>query len=377
VRPVRRVVDGWQRRHAAIAFPVAVARKFADDRASVHAALIAHYAFLSLFPLLLMLVSILGLVLEDRPGLQQDVLDTALARIPVIGDQLEADVHSLEGSGVGIGVGLAGALWAGLGVTVALGRAFDDVWDVPRVRQPGALRARARGMAALGVTAAALVAATVLPGLALGGGIGPVAQKLAALAAALALNALVFFAVFALLTGPPRDHRRLLPGVAVAAAGSLALQSAGGWYVDRAVVDASEVYGGFALVIGLLSWFWLGSHLLLIAAEVNVVLDRGLWPRSVAGPLEPADRFALRSAAEAVQRDERQHIAVRFDDEPEGSAVGIGGSAPAGRHQQEERDEQAQHADGHEDDADGLQVDPGQLGRDGEVQDRAGRDTEE
>jgi membrane protein len=375
VRPVRRLVDDWQRRHAAIAFAVAVARKFADDRASVHAALIAHYAFLSLFPLLLALVSVLGLVLEDRPGLQQDVLDTALSRIPVIGDQLEDDVRSLKGSGLGLALGLVGALWAGLGVTVALGRAFDDVWDVPRVRQPGALRARARGMAALGVTGAALVVATALSGLALGGGIGPVVQKLAALAAALALNALVFFAVFALLTGPPRDLRRLLPGVALAAAGSLALQSAGGWYVDRAVVDASAVYGGFALVIGLLSWFWLGSHLLLIAAEVNVVLDRGLWPRSVSGPLVRADRLALRAAAEAVQRDERQHIAVRFAGEP--SAVRIGRGAPAGRQQQEQRDEQAEHADDHEDDADGLQVDPGQLGRDGEVQDRAGRDAQE
>jgi membrane protein len=317
VRVLRRVVDAWQRRHAAIAFAVAVARKFADDRASMHAALIAHYAFLSLFPLLLALVSVLGLVLEDRPGLQEDVLDTALARIPVIGDQLEDDVRSLKGSGVGLALGLAGALWAGLGVTVALGRAFDQVWDVPRVGQPGALRARTRGMATLGVVGAALLAATVLSGLALGGGIGPVVEKLVALATALALNALVFFAVFALLTGPPRDLRRLLPGVAVAAAGSLVLQSVGGWYVDRAVVDASAVYGSFALVIGLLSWFWLGSHLLLIAAEVNVVLDRALWPRSMGETLAPADRLALRSAAQAVRRDERQHITVRFDDERE------------------------------------------------------------
>jgi membrane protein len=375
---MRRIVDGWQRRLPAVAFAVAVARKFADDRASVHAALIAHYAFLSLFPLLLALVSVLGLVLEDRPGLQEDVLDTALSRIPVIGDQLEDDVRSLEGSGLGVGVGLAGALWAGLGVTVALGRAFDDVWDVPRMHQPSALRARARGMATLGVVGAALLVGTILPGLALGGEIGPVAEKLAAFAAALALNAIVFFAVFALLTGPPRGLRRLLPGVGIAAAGSLALQSAGGWYVDRAVVDASDVYGAFALVIGLISWFWLGSHLLLIAAEVNVVLDRGLWPRSVSGPPGPADRLALRAAAEAARHDERQHVTVRFDEEPEAtSAVRIDRGAAAGRHQQEQRDEKADHADDHQDDADGLQVDPGQLGRHGEVQDRAGRDAEQ
>ena len=80
--------DRWQRRHAAAAFPVAVVRKFLDDRASNLAALIAYYAFFSLFPLLLALVSALGFVLQDNPSLQEEVLDSALARIPVIGAQL-------------------------------------------------------------------------------------------------------------------------------------------------------------------------------------------------------------------------------------------------------------------------------------------------
>jgi membrane protein len=102
--------------------------------------------------------------------------------------------------------------------------------------------------------------------------------------------------------------------VALVAAGSLALQSAGSWYVERTVARASDTYGTFALVIGLLSWFWLLSHLLLLAAEVNVVLRRRLWPRSLTGELEPADRSALRRTAEAVRQDERQEILVRFSD---------------------------------------------------------------
>jgi membrane protein len=122
----------------------------------------------------------------------------------------------------------------------------------------------------------------------------------------------VLLAVFGLLTARPRRVRELLPGVALAAAGSLALQAAGSWYVDRTVARATDTYGTFALVIGLLSWFWLYSHLLLLAAEVNVVLHRRLWPRSLAGELEPADRWALRRAAEAARQDERQEIVVRF-----------------------------------------------------------------
>ena len=77
---------------------------------------------------------------------------------------------------------------------------------------------------------------------------------------------------------------------------------------------AGDTYGAFALVIGLLSWFWLGSHLLLLAAEVNVVLHRRLWPRSPTGDLEPADRGALRRSTEAARRDRRQTIVVQFDD---------------------------------------------------------------
>jgi membrane protein len=279
--------DGWQRRHAAVGFPFAVLRKFLDDRASSLAALIAYYAFFSLFPLLLVLVSVLGFVLEDDPSLQQDVLDSALARIPVVGAQLEDQVQPLTGSTTALVVGLAGALWAGLGVTLALGRAFEDVWDVPRRKQRGALSARLLGVALLAVLGVALVAATVLAGVAVGGRIGPGAERLGGIGVALASNLVVFVAVFALLTPPPLRVRELLPGVAVAAVGSLALQSAGGWYVEHTIAHSTDTYGTFALVIGLMSWFWLGAHVLLVAAEVNVVHARRLWPRSLAGEPEP------------------------------------------------------------------------------------------
>ena len=309
--------DCWQRRHAAAAFPVAVVRKFVDDRASNLAALIAYYAFFSLFPLLLVLVSVLGFVLQDDPALQEDVVDSALARIPVVGAQLGDDVEPLTGSTSALVIGLAGALWAGLGVTLALGRAFDEIWDVPRLEQRGALRARARGLFVLAVLGASLIAATVGAGLAVGGRIGPAAEELGAVGVALAINVIAFLGLFLLLTPRPRRLPDVLPGAALAAAGALALQAAGGWYVERAVTSASDTYGTFALVIGLLSWFWLGAHLLLVSAEVNVVRRHRLWPRSLGGALAAADRAALGRTAEAVRQDARQEIQVRFGDDRE------------------------------------------------------------
>jgi YihY family inner membrane protein len=314
MRGILKRVDGWQRRHALGGFPVAIVKKFAEDRASSLAALVAYYSFFSLFPLLLAFVSILGFVLEDNPELRQDVVDSALARIPVIGSQLRGELKPLTGSGIALAIGLVGALWAGLGVTVALERAFAQIWDVPRLEQPSGLKARGRGLLVLLVLAATLIASTVVTGLAIGGGIGPGAQRGAAVVGTLVANGVIFLAVFALLTPERRGIRELLPGVGLTAVGALLLQSAGGWYVDHTITDASAIYGTFALVIGLLSWFFLIAHLLLIAAEVNVVLHWRLWPRSLTGELEPADRRALQRAAEAARMDRRQQITVGFGD---------------------------------------------------------------
>jgi membrane protein len=315
-------VDAWQRAHALGGFPVAVLKKFGEDRASRLAALVAYYAFFSLFPLLLALVSVLGFVLEGNPSLQQDVVDTALGRIPVIGAQLGDEVDPLTGSGIALAVGVAGALWAGLGVTVALSTAFAEIWDVPRLEQPSGLRSRARGLGVLVILAVTLVAATVATGLAVGGGLNPAAERGAAVVASLGVNFLVFLTVFALLTPGARHIRALLPGVAVTAFGWLVLQTVGGWYVDHVIANASDTYGAFALVIGLLSWFWLGSQLVLMAAEVNVVLLWRLWPRSLTGGLEPADQRALRRVAEAGRLDPRERISVEFSGGPSSKDAG-------------------------------------------------------
>ena len=253
--------DCWQRRHAAAAFPVAVVRKFVDDRASNLAALIAYYAFFSLFPLLLVFVSVLGFVLQDDPALQEDVVDSALARIPVVGAQLGDDVEPLTGSTSALVIGLAGALWAGLGVTLALGRAFEEIWDVPAAR--AARRTPGAGARAGRPGGPRRVAHRVDgrggprrrgPDRAGRGGARCGRRRARHQRDGLPRP------VRCCSRARPRRLPELLPGVALAAAGALALQAAGGWYVERAVTSASDTYGTFALVIGLLSWFWLGAH---------------------------------------------------------------------------------------------------------------------
>ena len=102
-------LDRWHGSRPVAAIPVAVVKKFGDDRARRHAALIAYYRFFSLFPLLLVLVSLLGFALQNDPELQKRILDSALAQFPVIGPQIESNIGALTGSFVTLAVGLATA----------------------------------------------------------------------------------------------------------------------------------------------------------------------------------------------------------------------------------------------------------------------------
>jgi membrane protein len=312
-QPVRDAIDRWQQATPVTAVPCAVAKKFTDDGASRLAALIAYWGFFSIFPLLLAFASILGFVLEDNPDFQKDVLDSTVAQIPVIGDQLSRDVTSLKGSGVALAIGIVGAVWAGLGVTLAIGRALDAMWAVRRVDRPDFVHSRLRGLAILVVMGTAQVLTTVVVTLARNGTIQPPVAGIASFAGSATIDFVVFLTAFRVLTAASVTTRQVLPGAVLATISWLGLQTLGGLYVEHVVAQADETYGIFAAVIGLLSWLWLAAQLSLVAGEVNVVLAQRLWPRSLFGGLAAADERAMRTSAEAEQRDRRQHIVVSFD----------------------------------------------------------------
>jgi len=157
LRPVH-AFDRSQRKHPVLAVPVAVVKKFGDDQGGGLAALVAYYSFFSLFPLLLVFVTVLGYVLEGNASLQTSIEKSVLGQFPVIGQQIH--VHSLEGSGTALVIGLAGALWGGLGVTQAAQRAFDHVWAVPHKKRPDFLHSRLRGIALLIVIGTLFIVAT-------------------------------------------------------------------------------------------------------------------------------------------------------------------------------------------------------------------------
>src|SRR5205085_10412899 len=144
-------------RLALAAFPFAVFKKFGDDRSRHLAALIAYYGFFSLFPLLLVFVTVVSMVIAGNPELQKRIIDSAVSQFPIVGEQIAKNVHAIKGSGLALAVGIIGALWGGLGVVQAAQNAMNGVWNVPVKDQPNFLKSRLRAVIMLVVLGAFVV----------------------------------------------------------------------------------------------------------------------------------------------------------------------------------------------------------------------------
>jgi len=191
--------------------------------------------------------------------------------------------------------------------------AMNGVWNVPRKDQPNFVKSRVRSLLTLVVLGVFVICSAILSGLSSSaGGIG-MFLKVVAIAGSVALNLVVFLAAFRILTVENLTWREVLPGALCAAAAWSALQYLGTYLVAHQLKNASAVYGFFAVVIGLLWWIYLGAQVSLLSAEVNVVLKRRLWPRSLAQPpLTEADRRALEQLAREEERVPQQRVDVRF-----------------------------------------------------------------
>ena len=309
LRPARRF-DRYQQRRRWLAIPVAVIKKFGDDQAGGLAALVAYYAFFSLFPLLLVFVAILGFVLQGDPGAQQSIKSSVLGQFPIIGKDLR--VGALHGSTIALIIGLVTSLLSGLGVTQASQNAFDRVWAVPLKSRPNFIQSRLRGLALLVSLGLLFMFATLTSGLVTGGLGGPL-TKVVGILISLLLNFALFFAAFRLMTADSVSSRELRTGVIVAGVLWEILQVLGGYYIGHVLKKSTGTYAQFGLVIALLVWLHLGAQLTLYAAEVNVVLKRRLWPRSMFGPpTAPADHETLRALAKVEERSEQEQVDVEF-----------------------------------------------------------------
>jgi inner membrane protein YhjD len=291
-------LDRWQQLHRGPAFLIAVLLRYREDRGRDFAALLSYYGFISLFPLLLVLVTVLGIVLENDPDLRNRIVDTVFSRIPVVGEQLRQSTTGLSSSGWILLVGLLVAIWSGLVVVRRAQDAFNLQWGVPRFQRPSFLATQLRALGAMTMVGIGIVVATATTSLASSFPSVPWEGRLLGAAIAIVVNVAVLTVTFQVLTQSAVRWGDLYAGGVVGGVGLWAVQLIGATYVSRVVMGASDVYGSFAVVLGLLVWIALLARLTLFANEMNVVRANHFWPRSMtATSLTDADHRAIEHTA--------------------------------------------------------------------------------
>jgi YihY family inner membrane protein len=293
-RRLYRRLDHLQRATRPTAIAVAVVKKYGGDRGGALAALVTYYGFLSLFPLLLLLVTVVGLAVGPHSGTEQRIVNSALSEFPVVGTELGKSIHALHrATPLAFVVSALGLLWGSLGVTNTMQRASAVIWDVPRRTEPDLRHRVWRSVRLLGVIAVAVLGSAVLTGLStIGGGkvsASPAGYWALSLVGAAVVNLGAYLLAFHILAPAGTPWRTLLPGTVVGGVGWTALETLGGVLIDHFLRHATELYGFFAIVLGLMFWLSLGSQLFVYASETNVVVTRHLWPRHLDDP-PPADR---------------------------------------------------------------------------------------
>jgi YihY family inner membrane protein len=319
-RTIRRI-DTWQQRHKPVAFTFGVVKKYGDDNAGQLVASMSHAAFVSLFPLLLVLVTILGLVAASDPALQRQVLNAVTDQFPLMSQDLAGSVKQLHRSSlIGLIIGLLVVTWGTTGLAQTGMYAMAEIWNIPGPQRPGYLQRLGRTGLFLLVLAVGVIATTGLASLNAFGH-QDIAIVIGADLLALVVNIGMYVLSFRVLTPKGVPTPDLVAGAMLAGLAWTVLQAAGALVVSR-FLHSGSVYGIFGIVLSLLAWIYLVLEVTIYAAEVNVVRARRLWPRSMLQPpLTDADRAALALLPLQQQRREEQHITVTFTDaQPDESA---------------------------------------------------------
>jgi len=309
-----RTVDAWQRRSTPTAFVFGVVKKFGDDNGGVLVSNLAYSAFVSMFPLLLVLVTILGLVASVNPSFRAHALSAVAGQVPLIGSQLTGNVHELKrASVIGLIVGIVGLIWGSAGLAQSGLFTMEQVWNLPGPARPGYVQRLGRAGLFLCLLGGGVIVTTLLASLNTYWHKAFVFVVLAEVLAA-AFNVGMYVGTFRVLTPKGVPTGKLIPGAIIGGILYTVLQVLGTYLVHH-YLHSDSVYGVFATVLGLIAWIYLATEVTVYSAEINVVLARRLWPRSmIQPPLTEADRASMAVQALQNQRRPEQHIEVTFTD---------------------------------------------------------------
>lgn len=315
-RAVRRV-DAFQQRHTATSFVFGVMKKYGDDNGGPLTVQLTYAMFTTIFPLLLLLVTITAIVLADNPGAHKALLDSTFSQFPIVGKELSNNIHVLQrGSSFGLAVGIAGLIYGSTGLAGTGLHVMEQVWNIRGAIRPNYWTRMARSLLFLVTLGFGLIVTTFLSSFGTFGRhnfwLGVASEAVAAV-----VNVGLYMGAFRVLTPRQVETRCLVPGVVFAGVIWTVLQAFGGYVVGHYLKNDSATYGMFGTVLGLIVWIYFGSELTVYAAELNAVLARRLWPRGmVQPPLTKADQESIALQATENQRRPEQVVITRIHGEP-------------------------------------------------------------
>jgi YihY family inner membrane protein len=333
-------VDRAQRQRSVLGFPIATFYKYIDDQGPYLAAIISFYALLAIFPLLLLAATIFGFILQGNPGLQERALDSALSTFPIIGDRIGRP-EALQGSKVSTVIGVVAAVYGSLGLGQALQNALNVAWGVPRNMRPNPVLLRLKSVALLTIVGFSVLAITIVSTIGnetevFGPRLDTALRWVVRLMTVLLIG-LLLTAVFRLAAARRHHLGRAAPGAFTVAVLWQGLQYIGTIYTTRVLAETKDMNFAFALVLGLTGIIYVAAFVGVIGMEVNVVLARKLWPRSIRalfvdrGELTDADRRAYASYVRSQQHKSAENVEVTFEDPATGELKVVDDPGPRGK----------------------------------------------
>jgi membrane protein len=273
-------IDGWQQAHHWTAVTYAVIKRYGEAAVGQQAALLTYYSFWSLFPLLLVLSTLAGLLGHSHPTLQHDIVKATTNYFPVLGNQLSAHVTTLHKNGIALLVGVILTLYGARGVADAFRRGVEHIWAIPEKERLQFPKTILYSLMIIVVGGFGFILASICTGLAATAGHGLLFRLLP-----IAVNLFILFWLFTFLLSvclPKRiSLRDVRSGALAAAIGLVILQAGGGYLLKRELKNLDALYSYFALALGLLFWIYLQAQVLYYAVTLAAVKHQKLWPRSI------------------------------------------------------------------------------------------------
>lgn len=305
-------VDRFQQKHPFFALPFAITKKYGDDNGGYQAALITYYGFLSLFPLLLVLVTVLQMVFHNNAEVHARISESLGHFFPLLGDQLQENVHSPSRSGLGLAIGLLLTFYGTRGVADVLRHTLNNIWQVPRMRRVGFPKGLLQSFLIILVAGLGFAATILVSSFSATLGHATWVKILANVGGFVVLFGIFLF-VFRTATARKVPYKDMLVGTSIAAAITQLLLTFGGILVSHQLRNLDSLYGTFAIVLGLLFWIYLLAQVVVYAVEIDSVRHLKLWPRAIQNDKPTkADLHAYELYAHVGRFIPKEEIDVRF-----------------------------------------------------------------